>query len=108
MYPAEFNYEAPTSVAEAVRLLQESGGEAKILAGGHSLLPMIKLRLAQPPLLIDISRIPGLATIAQSNGGVRIGAMTTETAIQDSDVLQKYAPLLSETAGHIGDQQVRN
>jgi aerobic carbon-monoxide dehydrogenase medium subunit len=108
MYPVNFEYEAPSSIDEAIRLLATHDGEAKILAGGHSLLPMLKLRLAQPPLLVDISRIPGLNTIEQSNGGVRIGAMTTETAIQDSDVLQKYAPLLSETAGQVGDQQVRN
>jgi carbon-monoxide dehydrogenase medium subunit len=108
MYPVSFDYQTPSSVEEAIQLLSSHDGDAKILAGGHSLLPMLKLRLAQPPLLVDISRIPGLTVIAESDGGVRIGAMTTETAIQDSEIVKRHAPLLSETAAHIGDQQVRN
>src|SRR5579859_631594 len=108
MFPAEFAYEAPTSVAEAVRLLQESGGDAKILAGGHSLLPMMKLRLVQPPLLVDISHIPGLNDIEQQGDSLQIGAMTTEQVIQDSPLVQRLCPLFSETAGHVGDPQVRN
>ncbi|MDB5076682.1 MAG: xanthine dehydrogenase family protein subunit [Chloroflexi bacterium] len=108
MFPVEFEYEAPTTVEEAIRLLAESGGEAKILAGGHSLLPMLKLRLAQPPLVIDIGRIAGLSGVSEQDGGLRIGATTTETAIQDSELVQRLCPLLSETAAHIGDQQVRN
>jgi carbon-monoxide dehydrogenase medium subunit len=108
MFPVEFEYEAPTTVAEAIRLLAESGGEAKILAGGHSLLPMLKLRLAQPPLVIDITRIPGLSGISEHDGGLQIGATTTETEIQDSELVQRLCPLLAETAAHIGDQQVRN
>src|SRR5579864_2247444 len=108
MFPAEFDYQAPSSVAEAVQLLQQSGGEAKILAGGHSLLPMMKLRLVQPPLLVDISRIPGLTGIERADGGLRIGALTTETEIQDSPLVRQVCPVLGETAAHIGDQQVRN
>jgi carbon-monoxide dehydrogenase medium subunit len=108
MFPVEFDYEAPSTVAEAVALLQSRGGEAKVLAGGHSLLPLLKLRLAQPPLLVDISRIPGLAGIQEENGAIRIGALTTQTMVQDSELLQRRVPLLPETAGHVGDQQVRN
>lgn len=108
MFPAEFDYQTPGSVAEAVQLLQQSGGDAKILAGGHSLLPMMKLRLVQPPLLIDISRIADLRGIERADGGLRIGAMTTETEIQDSALVREVCPLLAETASHIGDQQVRN
>lgn len=108
MFPVEFDYEAPSTVAEAVALLQSRGGEAKILAGGHSLLPLLKLRLAQPPLLVDISRIPGLAGIQEEGGTIRIGAMTTQTMLQDSEVIQRRVPLLSETASNVGDQQVRN
>jgi carbon-monoxide dehydrogenase medium subunit len=91
-----------------VALLQSRGGEAKVLAGGHSLLPLLKLRLAQPPLLVDISRIPGLSEIEEENGTIRIGALTTQTMVQDSELLQRRVPLLPETASHVGDQQVRN
>jgi carbon-monoxide dehydrogenase medium subunit len=108
MFPAEFDYEAPSTVAEAVALLQSSGGDAKILAGGHSLLPLLKMRLSQTPLLVDIGRIPGLAGIQEEKGTIRIGALTTHTMVQDSEVIQRRVPLLSETAGRIGDQQVRN
>ena len=108
MFPAEFDYQRPGSVAEAVALLAQHDGEAKVLAGGHSLLPLLKLRLAQPALLVDISRIPELSGIKEANGGLRIGAMTTETTIQDSDLVKRLVPLLAETASHVGDQQVRN
>ncbi len=108
MFPAEFDYQRPGSVAEAVALLAQHDGEAKVLAGGHSLLPLLKLRLAQPALLVDISRIPELSGIKEANGGLRIGAMTTQTAIEDSDLVKRLAPLLAETASRIGDPQVRN
>ena len=108
MFPAEFEYETPGTVAEAVQLLQQSGGDAKVLAGGHSLLPMMKLRLVQPPLLVDISRIPGLAEIQLVGDRLILGALTTQTAIQDSMLVQQHVPLLAEVASHIGDQQVRN
>ena len=108
MFPVDFNYEAPASLEEAVQLLQQADGDAKILAGGHSLLPMLKLRLSQPALLVDIQHIPGLVGIEEADGGLRIGAMTTQTAIMDSPVVQRVAPLLAETAAHVGDQQVRN
>jgi len=108
VFPAEFDYATPATVAEAVSLLEQSGGEAKILAGGHSLLPMLKLRLVQTPLLIDISRIPGLTTIELDGTRLRIGAMATETEIEDSPLVRQRCPLLAETAAGIGDQQVRN
>lgn len=107
MYPVEFDYQAPATVAEAVSLLQQHE-DAKILAGGHSLLPMLKLRLAQPSLLVDIGRIPGLTGITQEGDVLRLGAMTTQVAIQDSDLVARLCPLLAETAGHVGDPQVRN
>ena len=108
MYPADFAYERPGTLGEAISLLQQSDGEAKILAGGHSLLPMMKLRLVQPPLLVDISRIPDLMGIEEVDGALRIGAMITETELQDSPLVQRLCPLLAETAGYIGDPQVRN
>src|SRR6185437_2443267 len=107
MYPAEFDYQAPSTVAEAVALLQQNE-DAKVLAGGHSLLPMLKLRLSQPSLLVDIGRIEDLKGITEENGALRLGAMTTQQVIQDSDLVKKVCPLLAETASHVGDQQVRN
>jgi carbon-monoxide dehydrogenase medium subunit len=108
MFPVEFAYERPATVAEAIMLLTQSGGEAKVLAGGHSLLPLMKLRLVQPPMLVDISRIDALRGITLADGRLHIGALTTETEIQDAPLIQQHAPLLAETAGKIGDQQVRN
>jgi carbon-monoxide dehydrogenase medium subunit len=107
MYPAEFDYQAPTTVAEAVALLQQNE-DAKVLAGGHSLLPMLKLRLSQPSLLVDIGRIAALKGITEAGGGLRLGAMTTQQEIQDSPLVKKICPLLAETASHVGDPQVRN
>lgn len=107
MYPGPFEYVAATSVEEAVGLLQQHGDEAKLLAGGHSLLPMMKLRLAMPGVLIDLGRIPNLAGI-HTNGAVTLGALTTYSAIMQSAELAQLCPLLPETAGHVGDMQVRN
>lgn len=107
MYPGPFDYVAASSVEDALQLLQRHGDDAKILAGGHSLLPMMKLRLATPGVLIDIGRISGLAEI-QVNGAVSLGALTTYTAIMDSPALAKACPLLAETAAEVGDMQVRN
>src|SRR6476661_6046767 len=107
MYPVEFEYQAPGTVAEAVALLEQNE-DAKILAGGHSLLPMLKLRLSQPSLVVDIGRIPGLSEITEEGGSLRLGAMTTQVAIMDSDLVRRLAPLLAETAEHVGDPQVRN
>lgn len=107
MFPTQFDYKAASSVEEAVALLQEHGDEAKILAGGHSLLPMMKLRLATPGVLIDIGRIGALAGV-HVNGGVRIGALTTYTAVMDDGALATACPLLPEVAAQVGDMQVRN
>ena len=108
MIPAAFDYFAPRTIDEAVRALQSNGEDAKLLAGGHSLLPLLKLRLANPKLLIDLSRIPELNTISQRKDKIVIGALTTHYQIESSPLLRKICPLLPETAGEIGDVQVRN
>jgi aerobic carbon-monoxide dehydrogenase medium subunit len=107
MIPGEFEYRKASSVQEAVSLLQENQ-EAKILAGGHSLIPMMKLRLAAPPLLIDIGGIEELRGIRQSNGGVAIGALTTHAAVEESQELKQTFPIMYEAAHVIGDPMVRN
>ena len=107
MFPSPFDYVVASSVEEAVSLLQQHGEEAKLLAGGHSLLPMMKLRLAAPSMLIDIGRIPGLAGV-QTNGTISLGPTTTYTAVMDSEELARLCPLLAETAAQVGDMQVRN
>jgi carbon-monoxide dehydrogenase medium subunit len=106
--PAQFDYAAPTSLAEALALLSEHKDDAKVLAGGHSLIPAMKLRLAQPQLLVDIGRIRELSYIAAENGTIRIGALATHHDIEASSVLAERCPLLPETAAAIGDVQVRN
>jgi carbon-monoxide dehydrogenase medium subunit len=107
MIPAQFDYVRANTLDEALSLLAQDE-DSKILAGGHSLIPAMKLRLAQPQTLIDIGRIKDLAYIRQEDGQIRIGAMTTHYQIESSDVLKKISPLLPECAGHIGDVQVRN
>jgi aerobic carbon-monoxide dehydrogenase medium subunit len=102
--PAPFDYVAPDSLDEAVRQLHENGEDAKALAGGHSLLPLMKLRLAVPTLLVDLRRVPGLHGVQQDNGGVRIGAMTTHATLASTPELG----VLSRAAGLIADPQVRN
>jgi carbon-monoxide dehydrogenase medium subunit len=106
MIPQNFEYAAPGSLKEALALL--SNGEAKILAGGMSLIPMMKLRLAAPEKLIDLSRVPGLSGIREDGASIRIGAMTTHHEIEDSALLRAKCPLLAEAASNIGDVQVRN
>ena len=108
MYPASFEYFRPSSVDEAIALLKRHGEDAKILAGGHSLIPAMKLRLAMPKYVVDIGRIGGLDYIREASGRIAIGAMTTHHAIEASALLAEKCPLLPETAGHIGDVQVRN
>src|SRR5689334_22594034 len=107
MIPANFDYESPLTLSEALTLLA-SRDDAKVLAGGHSLLPAMKLRLAQPALLVDIGRVKGLSYITPENGHIRIGAMTTHHEIEASAALRDQCPLLCETAAEIGDVQVRN
>ena len=108
MYPAQFEYHKAGTVKEALDLLAKYKDEAKLLAGGHSLLPAMKLRLAQPKHLIDIGKVSGLAGVKEEGGTLVIGAMTTHYAIESSAVLKSKCPLLPEVAGHIGDPMVRN
>lgn len=107
MIPAAFEYHAPTSLPEAIALLGRLGEEAKLLAGGHSLLPMMKLRFATPAHLVDLGRIPDLRGIAQVGDEIHIGAMTTENDLIRSAVLAEKVPLLVEGARWIADPQVR-
>ena len=107
MYPAAFEYHAPGSVQEALGLLGKLD-DAKILAGGHSLVPMMKLRLAQPKHLIDLRKVPGLNTIKEDGAMIAIGAMTTHWEVESSKVLQAKCPVVSDTAKIIGDPAVRN
>jgi carbon-monoxide dehydrogenase medium subunit len=102
--PAPFDYEAPESLEEAVRMLHENGEDAKVIAGGHSLVPLMKLRLATPTLLVDLRRVPGLHHIQRENGHWRIGAMTRHADLQDTPELGVAAA----AASLIADQQVRN
>jgi aerobic carbon-monoxide dehydrogenase medium subunit len=107
MIPASFKYAAPTSIAEAVALL-EGDEDAKVLAGGHSLLPLMKLRLAEPSVLVDINRIPGLDTISEDQGKLRIGALVRHVDLEQSSLIRERYKLLWETAGGIGDPLIRN
>ena len=118
MIPTPFEYLAPKSLDEAVALIERYGGDAKLLAGGHSLLPLMKLRLSAPRYVIDLGRIRALSYIRDADGPpeagaprahkIVVGAMTTHAAIEASDLLRKRAPLLAEAAAEIGDVQVRN
>ena len=108
MIPPEFDYHAPTTLNDAVALLAQLGDDAKILAGGHSLLPMMKLRFAEPAHLVDLNRIPQLRGIREEGGLIKIGAMTVENAILDSDLLKEKASLLPKAVKWIADPQVRN
>ena len=108
MVSSSFDYFAPTSVAEAADLLSQHGDGAKLLAGGHSLIPLMKLRLAQPQVLIDLGKIDSMAYIREEDGGLAIGAMTTYAQIESSDLVASRAPVLAEAAGTVADQQVRN
>jgi len=106
MIANSFEYSKPASLAEALSLLAD--GSAKPLAGGMSLIPMMKLRLASPEKLVDLSGVPGLAAISESGGAIKVGAMATHYALETSPVLRGKCPLLSEAAANIGDVQVRN
>ncbi len=108
MIPAKFEYKLATSAEEAVSLLGEYGDEAKILAGGHSLLPLMKLRLANPEVIIDIGAIQDLSFIEERGDHISVGALTRHRLVEQSDALKEHLPLLAHTAGHVGDPQVRN
>src|SRR2546423_8513952 len=107
MIPRQFDYHAPTTLPEALGLLERYGDEAKVLAGGHSLLPMMKMRFAEPGHLVDLGRIGELKGIREEGGVLRIGAMTTENELIWSTLLQDKCPLLVEGARLISDPQVR-
>ncbi|MDQ2784068.1 MAG: xanthine dehydrogenase family protein subunit M [Chloroflexota bacterium] len=108
MLPGEFEYHRAGSVDEAIKMMQECGGDGKFIAGGHSLLPLMKLRLAEPAHLIDIGRLPDMAYVRRSNGTVAVGALTTHYQLESNEELAKSVQLIPEAAAHIGDVQVRN
>ena len=108
MIPAAFDYVRAESAEEAISLIAQHGDEAKFIAGGHSLLPMMKLRLAQPSVLIDIGRLSDLSYIREDGDQIAIGAMTRHMDVETSDVLKQHVPLLAHAAGHVGDPQVRH
>ncbi len=108
MIPSSFDYHAPKTLEEALRLLERHGDEAKLLAGGHSLLPLMKLRLASPRFVIDIGRLRGMSYVREEEGMIAVGALTTHAEVAASELLAQKCPLLSETAAEIGDVQVRN
>jgi carbon-monoxide dehydrogenase medium subunit len=106
--PAGFDYEVASSVDDAIRLLGEGGGEAKLLAGGHSLLPLMKLRFARPSLLVDIGRIGELSYVRDAGDAIAIGALTRHHDVAASDLLQRECGVIASTAGQVGDPQVRH
>src|SRR5438552_9068571 len=105
MIATEFEYLAPSSLDEAVSLLTKHGDEAKLLAGGHSLIPIMKLRLAQPKFVIDIARLAGMSDVKEDNGAIAIGSLVTHHALETSELLQSKLPVLPETAAAIADVQ---
>src|SRR5947208_3532903 len=108
MIPPTFDYYAPATIPEAVSLLGRLGDEAKILSGGQSLLPLLKLRLAHPTHLVDIGRIPGLDYIKEEGGFLKIGALVREAALEDSPLVRAKYPILVDTCNVIADPVVRN
>ena len=108
MIPAAFDYKRASSAAEAISLVGQYGDEAKFLAGGHSLIPLMKLRLAQPSMLIDIGRITDLSYIKDAGDHIAIGALTRHMDVETSELVKKHIPLLARAAGHVGDAQVRH
>jgi carbon-monoxide dehydrogenase medium subunit len=108
MIPAAFEYSSPKSLAEAVALLAQHGGDAKILAGGMSLIPLMKLRMAAPKHLIDLGGIAGLSYIREEDGHLAIGALTRESELDESALIRAKYPIIADTAAVIGDPLVRN
>jgi aerobic carbon-monoxide dehydrogenase medium subunit len=108
MIPPQFAYFAPTTLQEALTLLRQYGSEAKLLSGGQSLIPLMKLRLAAPAYLIDINRLPGLDFLQERNGFLRIGALTREADLEHSELVRTHYPIVGDTARVIGDPLVRN
>src|SRR4029453_3889590 len=108
MIPAPFDYHAPASLADAIGLLQQHGDDAKVLSGGQSLLPLLKLRLASPVHLVDIGRIPGLEYIREEDGCLKIGGGTREAALEHAGLIRTKYPVLLDTAKVIAGPLVRN
>ena len=108
MIPAAFDYVRAGSAAEAISLIGQHGEDAKFLAGGHSLLPLMKLRLASPSVLVDIGRVSDLSYIRDGGDHIAIGALTRHMDVETSALLKEHAPLLAHAAGHVGDPQVRH
>ena len=108
MIPASFEYFRPKTLNEAISLLQKHGEDAKILSGGQSLIPMMKLRLASPPVIVDINRVDGLSYVNEADGHLKIGALTREADLEASDIIRTKYPILADTARVIGDPLVRN
>jgi carbon-monoxide dehydrogenase medium subunit len=108
MIPIAFDYARAESVGEAVALLAEHGDDAKLLAGGHSLLPLMRLRMAAPAVLVDVGRVGDLSYVRRTDGQVQIGALARHHDLGTSDLLREHVPLLAEVAGQIGDPQVRH
>lgn len=108
MIPVAFEYERATSVESALALLAEHGDNAKLIAGGHSLLPLMKLRLATPGVLVDIARIPELSYVREDGDAIAIGALTRHHDVNTSALLAREVPLLAHAAGQVGDPQVRH
>ena len=108
MIPAPFDYEVAESIDQAVALLGQHGEDAKLLAGGHSLLPLMKLRLAAPSVLVDVGRLRDLAYVREDGDRIAIGALTTHEELHFDELLERECPILSHTAGEIGDPQVRH
>jgi carbon-monoxide dehydrogenase medium subunit len=108
MIPGQFDYVRPGNLDEALRILKEREGEAKLLSGGYSLIPLIKLRLAQPALLVDMRDITGLDGISETDDDLRIGARATHRQVHDNEIVQDHYPALIDLTGVIGDPQVRN
>ena len=108
MIPASFEYFRPKAMGEAFALLEQHGEEAKILSGGQSLIPMMKLRLARPAYIIDINEIPGLRYVKEEDGYLKIGGLTHEADLEASDLIHSKYPIILDTASLIADPQVRN
>ncbi len=108
MIPASFDYKRAGSAAEAIALVGQHGDDAKFLAGGHSLLPLMKLRLAQPAVLVDIARIKDLSYVRDAGDHIAIGALTRHREVETNALLTQHVPLLSHAASHVGDPQVRH
>ncbi len=108
MIPAQFEYTRATSVDEAAALLTSLGEDAKVIAGGQSLIPLMRMRLSQPTALVDIGRIPGLDRIRRENGTLVVGALARHVDLRRSDVVRESLPILAEMAAQVGDNQIRN